>query len=302
MIRPVDSPVGQGYGANPTKHLPASSEIIRRFGNYQPDGHAGEDYPVGVGTLVRAVTSGVVVHVGYYTGAYWANPYWIAPNFAGYCYVVKHDATAFVRAFTGIYAHCMEYGARVRVGQRVTEGQILGPSGNTGGSTGPHLHFEILLDGFNLNGPMYGRSNPAILFNTLSAQGAIDAEQDDLMATKEQRAELIAELMTHPVKQTIGGTMTLGELLAEHRGHHLDQLRVTESVSDKVLDTVIPRGGVMGGETTLRGMVAWNDDHVISLIDALAKATGADVNAIKQAVIEGIQSGIKVDVTINGGK
>lgn len=166
MIRPVDSPVGQGFGQNPTRHAPHPT-----FGDYQPDGHTGQDYPVPVGTPIRAVTSGVVVHVGYYTGTYAANPYWIAPGFAGWVYVIDHGA------FFGIYAHGKEYGARVFSGSKVVEGQVIGLSGNTGGSTGPHLHFEVLPDGFNVRGPFYGRIDPETLFN-IKAQGATTAEED----------------------------------------------------------------------------------------------------------------------------
>jgi murein DD-endopeptidase MepM/ murein hydrolase activator NlpD len=120
MIRPVDTPVGQGFGENPTSALPAGHWVLKQFGNYQPDGHAGEDYPCPVGTPIRAVTSGRVLHVGFYGGTYRDNPYWIAPNFAGYCYVIDHGS------FVGIYAHGMDRGARVKVGESVAEGRSLG--------------------------------------------------------------------------------------------------------------------------------------------------------------------------------
>jgi murein DD-endopeptidase MepM/ murein hydrolase activator NlpD len=180
MIHPVDVEPSQGYGDNPTKNLPASSWIIQQFGNYQPDGHTGIDYPVPVGTPVRAVTSGKVLHVGYYTGSYSGNEFWIAPSFAGWCYVIDHGA------FIGIYAHGQEGGARVAVGEQVAEGQVIGLSGNTGGSTGPHLHFEILLDGFVVNSYMYGRSNPATIFNGLAPMGAI-TQEDELSAADVER-------------------------------------------------------------------------------------------------------------------
>jgi len=161
MIRPISVPPSQLYGDNPTSVIyPGHPDywIIETFGNYQPDGHTGEDYPCDAGTPVRAVTSGTVLHVGWFGGTYADNPWWIQPSFAGYTYVVDHGS------FIGIYGHCMDGGSRVRVGQRVTEGQVLGPSGNTGASTGDHLHFEVLPDGYVLNSYMYGRINPAHLF------------------------------------------------------------------------------------------------------------------------------------------
>ena len=161
MIRPVSVPPSQLYGDNPTSVIyPGHPDywIIETFGNYQPDGHTGEDYPCPVGTPVRAVTDGVVLHVGNLAGTYADNPWWISPGFAGYCAVIDHGS------FIGIYGHCQADSARVRVGQRVTEGQVFILSGNTGASTGAHLHFEALPDGYVLNGFMYGRINPARLF------------------------------------------------------------------------------------------------------------------------------------------
>jgi hypothetical protein len=157
MIWPVDASVSQEYGSNPTADLPADSWLIRTFGNYQPNGHTGIDLPVVEGTPVRAVANGVVKHVGWYSGSYADNPYWIAPSFAGFVLVIDHGG------FIGIYAHLS--GSPVAVGETVREGQTVAYSGNTGGSTGPHLHFEVLPDGWDFNNGMYGRVNPAQYFS-----------------------------------------------------------------------------------------------------------------------------------------
>lgn len=175
MRHPVDYAPSQDFGDNPTSILPASHWIIQQFGNYQPDGHTGTDYPCPIGTPVRAAADGKVLHVGRLSGSYADNPWWISPSFAGYTYVVDHGH------FIGIYGHCMDGGARVRQGQSVIEGQVLGLSGNTGASTGPHLHFEALPDGYVLNGYMYGRINPATLFRGVQPQSApITPQEDDL--------------------------------------------------------------------------------------------------------------------------
>lgn len=182
MIRPVDVAPSQLFGDNPTGGLyPGHPDywIIEQFGNYQPDGHTGEDYPCKSGTPVHAVTSGAVLHAGRLGGTYADNPWWISPSFAGYVYVVDHGS------FIGIYGHCLNGGARVAKGQRVAEGQVLGLSGNTGASTGDHLHFEVLPDGYVLNSYMYGRINPANLFGLASQSAEITpttSQEDDDMA------------------------------------------------------------------------------------------------------------------------
>lgn len=85
--------------------------------------HTGVDFAVPTGTSVRSVTSGTVVSAG------WAGSY-------GYQVVVRHHDGRFSQ-----YAHLSAIS--VRGGQKVNSGQTLGRSGNTGNSTGPHLHFEI---------------------------------------------------------------------------------------------------------------------------------------------------------------
>lgn len=182
MIRPVAAEISQRFGDNPTRNLPASSWLIQTFGNYQPDGHTGEDYACPVGTPVRAVTSGTVLHIGWMGGTYDQNPWWIQPSFAGYHAVIDHGS------FIGIYGHCSDGSAKVAKGDRVSEGQVFILSGNTGGSTGPHLHFEILPDKYVLNSTFYGRIDPEPLFTgSLSyASESITPVQEDDMATVPQ--------------------------------------------------------------------------------------------------------------------
>ena len=96
-----------------------SSSFGRRWGRL----HAGIDFAVPVGTKVRAVAAGRVVSRSYDAGGY------------GYHVVVGH-----VDGTTSLYAHLS---AMADLGGRVVAGQVVGRSGNTGHSTGPHLHFEM---------------------------------------------------------------------------------------------------------------------------------------------------------------
>lgn len=190
MIRPVDAEITQRFGDNPTKHLPWNSWLIRTFGNYQPDGHSGEDYACKAGTPVRAVTSGTVLHIGWMGGTYADNPWWVQPSFAGYCAVIDHGA------FIGIYGHCMDGSAKVGAGQQVAEGQAFILSGNTGASTGDHLHFEILPDGYVLGSAMYGRIDPESLFTgSLSYQGGTTTQEEIDMAAEQNILARLQEIV-----------------------------------------------------------------------------------------------------------
>lgn len=299
MIHPVDYEPSQDFGDNPTRSLPANHWIIQAFGNYQPDGHTGVDYPCPVGTPVKAAAAGIVRHVGWMGGAYSDNPWWINPPFAGYHYVVDHGH------FIGIYGHCQDGAARVVKGQRVTEGQILGLSGNTGASTGPHLHFEVLPDGYILNSYMYGRIDPNSLFRgSVTPQSAtIKPIEGFLMALNDEQQALVlaaAERIVNALDRPHGKVLTTD-------GDHLNE--VAGRVADRVFNTPIPRQGTgagLGPETTLGAVLSWYDTgilNIISTVAASAAGDGATVDQIKAAVESALRENVvKVDVSVKGGK
>lgn len=90
--------------------------------------HTGTDFSVPTGTPVYATGDGQVVYT--------------KTKFSGYGkYIkVKHGF-----GYETLYAHLSEFA--VRSGQKVKRGQIIGYSGNTGGSTAPHLHYEVIVRG-----------------------------------------------------------------------------------------------------------------------------------------------------------
>ncbi|CAB4168375.1 Peptidase M23 [uncultured Caudovirales phage] len=99
--------------------------------------HKGVDYRASIGTPVQACVGGVVVHAGrhiYKKG--WGL------SFGIHCIV---DNDRFPDGTAGLWAgYCHLQAVGVHVGQRVAKGDLVGISGNTGNSTGPHLHLQIL--------------------------------------------------------------------------------------------------------------------------------------------------------------
>jgi murein DD-endopeptidase MepM/ murein hydrolase activator NlpD len=106
---------------------PAGGSITSPFGGRWGSMHEGIDLGAANGSAVVAAESGTVIRSGTY-GNY------------GNCIDVSHGNGMVTR-----YAHLSK--RSVSVGQSVQRGQVIGAVGNTGRSTGPHLHFEVLING-----------------------------------------------------------------------------------------------------------------------------------------------------------
>ena len=114
---------------------PASGPVNSPFGVWRGDhSHAGIDIAPLRSLRLRAVDGGVVRETGYATG------------FSGYGKVVLLDLAG---PYSALYAHLSD--VQVRVGERVSQGELLGLAGSTGSSTGLHLHFEIRRSGEPVN-------------------------------------------------------------------------------------------------------------------------------------------------------
>lgn len=113
--KPVDGPVGSGFGFR-------SDPISGRAAL-----HSGLDFPADVGTPILASAGGIVL------SAEWHPAY-------GHLLELDHG-----NGLTTRYAHCSKI--HVGVGAIVKRGQLIAEVGNSGRSTGPHLHFEVLVDG-----------------------------------------------------------------------------------------------------------------------------------------------------------
>ncbi|MGQ9901513.1 MAG: murein hydrolase activator EnvC family protein [Fimbriimonadales bacterium] len=124
FVRPVEGQLTSGFGMRVHPIFK-----VRKM-------HTGIDIAAPAGTPIRAADGGVVVEAGYIRGY-------------GYTVIIDHGG-----GVATLYAHSSAL--LVAAGQEVTRGQIIARVGSTGYSTGPHLHFEVRVNGEPVNPLSYG--------------------------------------------------------------------------------------------------------------------------------------------------
>ena len=127
--------------------------------------HQGTDFAAPTGTPIMASGSGVVERASWF-GAY------------GKFIMIRHNST-----YKTAYAHLSGFAKGVRSGSRVQQGQVIGYVGSTGRSTGPHLHYEVLVNGKRVNSQK---------LNLPSGKNLVGAEKEDFENIKKN----IDKLMT----------------------------------------------------------------------------------------------------------
>tara|TARA_B100000902_G_C27259069_1_gene889608 strand:- start:180 stop:1472 length:1293 start_codon:yes stop_codon:yes gene_type:complete len=95
--------------------------------------HRGTDFAAPMGTPIMASGDGVVKKAGWCGGG-------------GKCVKIKHNST-----YQTVYAHMSKFARGIKAGVRVKQGQTIGYVGSTGKSTGPHLHYEVIVNGKKVN-------------------------------------------------------------------------------------------------------------------------------------------------------
>lgn len=118
LVKPLNGPITQYFGERP--------QIYSQWGY---NGHNGIDFGIPVGTSIRASADGVVKVVA-----------WDKLGYGNYV-ILDHNNNEFLT----YYAH--QEKTNVKVGDVVKTGAVIGFSGNTGFSTGPHLHWELRIPG-----------------------------------------------------------------------------------------------------------------------------------------------------------
>ena len=95
--------------------------------------HRGTDFAAPEGTPVMASGDGKIIRARWCGGG-------------GNCIKIRHNST-----YSTVYAHLKNFGRGIKEGKRVKQGQIIGYVGSTGMSTGPHLHYEVIVNGKKIN-------------------------------------------------------------------------------------------------------------------------------------------------------
>ncbi len=95
--------------------------------------HRGTDFAAPIGTPIMASGSGTIKKAGWCGGG-------------GNCVVIRHNST-----YQTVYAHMSKFAKGIKKGVRVKQGQTIGYVGSTGKSTGPHLHYEVIINGKKVN-------------------------------------------------------------------------------------------------------------------------------------------------------
>ena len=95
--------------------------------------HRGTDFAAPKGTPIMASGNGIIKKAGWCGGG-------------GNCVKIRHNST-----YQTIYAHMSKFARGIKSGVRVKQGQIIGYVGSTGKSTGPHLHYEVIVNGEKVN-------------------------------------------------------------------------------------------------------------------------------------------------------
>tara|TARA_A100001234_G_scaffold219935_1_gene231819 strand:- start:75 stop:1367 length:1293 start_codon:yes stop_codon:yes gene_type:complete len=95
--------------------------------------HKGTDFAAPMGTPIMASGDGIIKKAGWCGGG-------------GNCVKIKHNST-----YETVYAHMSKFARGIKNGVRVKQGQTIGYVGSTGKSTGPHLHYEVIVNGKKVN-------------------------------------------------------------------------------------------------------------------------------------------------------
>ena len=129
--------------------------------------HTGTDFAAKEGTPIMASGSGTI------TRAKWCGG-------GGNCIKIKHNST-----YETVYAHMKNFAKGIKVGKKVKQGQIIGYVGSTGMSTGPHLHYEVIVNGKKVNSQKLKLPSGKVLKDNERKQFEIHRIKTDVLIAEE---------------------------------------------------------------------------------------------------------------------
>jgi hypothetical protein len=137
--------------------------------------HRGQDYAAPSGSLIKAAADGVVTKTGSNLNK--------SSGYGHYIYIT-HSSTRHLQGYATLYAH-LQKPTKLKVGDRVKSGDIIGLVGSTGASTGPHLHFELRKDGKAIDpAPYFGLQSNHLTVNGRFNKATRVAWQQELKRRK----------------------------------------------------------------------------------------------------------------------
>ena len=136
--------------------------------------HRGTDFAAKTGTPIMASGSGTIMLAKWCAGG-------------GNCVKIKHNST-----YETIYAHMQAFAKGIKKGRKVKQGQIIGYVGSTGMSTGPHLHYEVIINGKKVNSQKLNLPSGKVLKNNERQLFEIHRIKTDV-----QIAEMLAEKLNN---------------------------------------------------------------------------------------------------------
>ncbi|MBC6439245.1 MAG: peptidoglycan DD-metalloendopeptidase family protein [Rhodospirillales bacterium] len=134
--------------------------------------HKGVDFGAPTGTPIVAAGDGIIEDLGWFGGY-------------GNYIRIRHNST-----YKTAYAHMSAYASGLGEGNRVRQGQVIGYVGSTGNSTGPHLHYEVLVNNEQIN---------PLDVNLPSGEILEGDERDAFYVVRDERDALFAQHLAEPL-------------------------------------------------------------------------------------------------------
>ena len=125
--------------------------------------HRGTDFAARKGTAIMASGTGTIIKAQWCGGG-------------GNCIKIKHNST-----YSTVYAHLSKFAKGIKNGKKVKQGQTIGYVGSTGLSTGPHLHYEVHINGKQVNSQKLKLPSGKILKNDLRKKFEVQRIKIDIL-------------------------------------------------------------------------------------------------------------------------